>query len=329
MTAFLGRREFVTLLGGAAATWPLAARAQQPAMPVIGFVRDTPSAPFAHIVNAFRRGLNEVGFVDGQNVRIEQRWAEGHDDRLPALIADLARQKAAVIVANRPAALAAKAAATTTPVVFATGNDPVSDELIASLNRPGGNFTGVVFITTMLATKRLELLRQLVPDAMTIGFLIRPNTGETEAERIDVQNAVQGSKLQLIIVEVTSEREFDAAFTTFIQRGAGALFVGGGPFLTSNRERIVSLAARYRLPAIYPLREYITVGGAMSYGTSISDAHRQAGIYAGRILKGEKPSDLPVLQSTKFELVINFKTARSLGIEVPDKLLALADEVIE
>jgi len=187
----------------------------------------------------------------------------------------------------------------------------------------------VVFITTMLATKRLELLRQLVPDAMTIGFLIRPNTGETEAERIDVQNAVQGSKLQLIIVEVTSEREFDAAFTTFIQRGAGALFVGGGPFLTSNRERIVSLAARYRLPAIYPLREYITVGGAMSYGTSISDAHRQAGIYAGRILKGEKPSDLPVLQSTKFELVINLKTARSLGIEVPDKLLALADEVIE
>jgi putative ABC transport system substrate-binding protein len=322
------RREFITLLGGAA-VWPLPARAQEPAMPVIGLVRDTPSAPFAHIVNAFRRGLNEVGFVDGQNVRIEQRWAEGHDARLPALVADVIRQEAAVIVANRPAALAAKAAGTTTPVVFATGNDPVTDGLVASLNRPGANFTGVVFIASALGAKRLELLRQLVPNAMTVGFLVRPNTGETEAERIDVQNAAQGLGQQLVIVEVTSEREFEAAFTTFVQRGVGGLLVGIGPLLTSHRERIVTLAARHHLPTMCGLREFVSVGGTMSYGTSISDAYRQAGIYAGRILKGEKPADLPVMQSTKFELVINLRTAKALGLDVPDRLLAIADEVIE
>ena len=321
------RREFIAIVGGAAA-WPLAARAQ-PAMPVVGFVRDTPSAPFAHIVNAFRRGLNEVGFVNGQNVRIVQRWAEGHDDRLPALITDLVSQKAAVIAANRPAALAAKAAAITVPVVFATGNDPVADELVTSLNRPGGNLTGVVFITTMLGAKRLELLRQLMPAAGTIAFLVRPNTGESEAERVDVQNAAQAIGQRLVVVDVTSEGEFEAAFTTFLQRGAGGLIVGSGPFFTSHRERIVALAAQHRLPEIYPLREFASVGGAMSYGASISDAYRQAGIYTGRILKGEKPADLPVMQSTKFELVINLKTTRALGLTVPDRLLALADEVIE
>jgi putative ABC transport system substrate-binding protein len=323
------RREFITLLVGGAAAWPLAVRAQQPAIPVVGFVRDTPSAPFAHIVNAFRRGLNEVGFVDGQNVRIEQRWAEGHDDRLPALVADVTRRNAAVIVANRPAALAAKAAATTTPVVFATGNDPVADGLVASFNRPGGNFTGVVFITTALGAKRLELLRQLVPNAMTIAFLMRPNTGEAEAELIDVQNAAQTVGQRLAIVEVTNESELATAFATFIQRGAGGLIVSSGPFLTSQRERIVTLAAQHRLPTIYPLREFVSVGGAMSYGTSISDAYRQAGIYAGRILKGDKPADLPVMQSTKFDLVLNPKTVKALGLDVPDRLLALADEVIE
>jgi putative ABC transport system substrate-binding protein len=322
------RHEFVTLLGGAAA-WPLAARAQQTAMPVVGFVRDTPSAPFAHIVNAFRRGLIEVGFVDGQNVRIEQRWAEGQDDRLPALITDLISQKAAVIVANRPAALAAKAAATTVPVVFATGNDPVADDLVTSLNRPGGNFTGVFFIAATLGAKRLELLRQLVPDAATLAFLVRPNTGESEAERVDVQNAAQAIGQRLVVVDVTSEGEFEAAFATFLQRGAGGLIVGSGPFLTSHGERIVALATRHRLPAIYPLREFVSVGGAMSYGASISDAYRQAGIYAGRIVKGDKPADLPVMQSTKFELVINLKTAKALALTVPDRLLALADEVIE
>jgi putative ABC transport system substrate-binding protein len=324
----LRRRHFITLLGGAAA-WPLAARAQQQAMPIIGFIRDTPSAPYLHLVARFRDGLTEVGFVEGQNVAIEQRWAEGRDDRLPDLLADLIRRKAAVIVANRPAALAAKAAPMTTPVVFATGYDPVSDGLVTSLNRPAGNFTGVVFITSVLGSKRLELLRQLVPKAMTIALLMRPNTTETEAERSDVQNAAQALGQRLVIVEVTSEREIEAAFATFVQRGVGGLYVGVGPFLTSNREQIVSLAARHAIPAIYPLREFVSVGGAMSYGASISDAYRQAGIYAGRVLKGEKPADLPVMQSTKFELVLNLKTAKALGLEVPDKLLALADEVIE
>jgi putative tryptophan/tyrosine transport system substrate-binding protein len=323
------RRDFITLLGSAATAWPLAGRAQQATMPVVGFVRDTPAAPFAHVVDAFRRGLNEVGFVEGQNVAIEQRWAEGRDDQLPALIGDLVRRKAAVIVANTPAAHAAKAAATSTPVVFVTGSDPVSDGLIASLNRPGGNLTGVVFITSVLGAKRLELLRQLAPNVMTVGFLLRPNTSETEAERIDVQNAARTFGQQLVIMEVTTEGEIEAAFATFVQSGVGALFVGGGPFLTSKRERIVRLAARYRVPAIYPLREYVSVGGIMSYGTSISDAYRQAGIYAGRILKGEKPADLPVIQSTKFELLLNLNTVRALGLTVPDKLLALVDEVIE
>jgi putative ABC transport system substrate-binding protein len=325
----MNRRDFFTLLGGAAAAWPLAARAQQPAMPVIGFLRNTPSAPFVHIVTAFRRGLNEVGFVEGQNVAIEQRWAEGQDDRLPALVADLVRRKAAVIVANNPGALAAKAAATTIPIVFATGSDPVRDGLVASLNRPGGNVTGVVFITSVLGAKRLELLRQLVPKATTIAMLVRPNTTETEAERIDVQNAAQALGQELVLFDVTSGRDIEAAFATLVERRAGGLLVGTGPFLTSNRERVVALAARHGVPAIYPLREFASAGGVMSYGTSISDAYRQSGVYAGRILKGEKPADLPVIQSTKFELVLNLQTAKALGIDVPDKLLALADEVIE
>jgi putative ABC transport system substrate-binding protein len=241
----------------------------------------------------------------------------------------MVRRKAAVIVANRPAALVAKAAATTAPVVFATGNDPVSDGLVASLNRPGGNFTGVVFIASALGAKRLELLRQLVPKATTIAFLIGPNTTETETERRDVQNAAQAFGQRLVIVEVTSEREIEAAFATFVQRGVGGLFVGTGPFMTSNRGQIVTLAARHTIPAIYSLREFVSAGGTMSYGTSISDAYRQAGIYAGRILKGEKPADLPVVQSTKFELVINLKTANALGLDVPPTLSAQADEIIE
>ena len=322
------RREFITLLGGAAAVWPLAAGAQQPAMPVIGLVRNTPSAPFAHLVMALRRGLGEMGFVEGQNVAIEQRWTE-RDDRLTALVADLVRRKAAVIVANGPAALAAKAAATAIPIVFATGSDPVSEGLVASLNRPGGNITGVVFILSVLGAKRLELLRQLLPKATTIAMLVNPNTTETEEERADVRNAAQALGQQLIVSDVTSVHDIEAAFTTFVQGGADGLFVGTGPFLTSNREQVVALAARHGIPAIYPLREYVSTGGLISYGTSISDAYRQAGIYAGRILKGENPTDLPVMQSTKFELVLNLKTAKSLGLEIPDKLVALADEVIE
>jgi putative tryptophan/tyrosine transport system substrate-binding protein len=289
---------------------------------VVGLLRNTPSGPFAHIVLALRRGLNEVGFFEGQNVTIEQRWADGHDDRLPALVADLVRQKATVIVANNPSALAAKDATTTLPIVFVTGNDPISEGLVASLNRPAGNVTGVVFITSVLGAKRLELLRQLVPKAATIALLVNPNTTETESERTDVQNAAQALGQQLIVFDVTSGRDIEAAFTAFVQRGVDGLLVGTGPFLTSNREQIVTQAELRGVPTMYALRESVSAGGLMSYGSSISDAYRQAGIYAGRILKGEKPADLPVMQSTKFEFVLNLKTAKALGLEVPDKLLA-------
>jgi len=324
------RREFISLLGGAAATWPLATHAQQqPAMPVVGFLRNTPSSSFEHIVTALRRGLGEAGFVDGRNVVIEQRWAEGRDDRLPALLADLIDRKAAVIVANTVAALAAKAAATTTPVVFATGSDPVRDGLVASLNRPGANFTGMTFIASDLGTKRFELLRQLVPRTTTIAMLLGPEVPETVAERADVQKAAQALGQQLVVGQATNLGEIATAFTAFVERGAGALFVGTGAFANSHREAIVALAAHRALPAIYSLREFVTDGGLIGYGSSITDAYRQAGIYAARILKGEKPADLPVMQSSKFELVLNLRTAKSLGLDVPDRLLALADEVIE
>ena len=324
------RRDFITLLGGAAA-WPLAARAQQPAtVPVVGFLRNTPSASFEYTVAAFRRGLSEMGFVDGGNVAIQQRWAEGRDDRLPALLADLISLNATVIAANDPAARAAKAAGTTVPVVFATGSDPVRDGLVASLSRPGGNFTGVVFISSDLATKRLDVLRQLVPRATTVAMLIGPSTlSEVVAERTDVEKAARTFGQDLIIAGATSGGEIEAAFATFIERRAGALFVGTGSFTNSHREAIVALAARHAIPAIYSLRESASIGGLISYGTSITDAYRQAGIYVGRILKGEKPADLPVAQSTKFELVLNLKTAKELGLDVPLSLMIRADEMIE
>jgi len=315
--------------GGAASTWPLAAHAQQPAIPVVGLLRSTPSASFDHLVAAFRQGLSEAGFVDGRNVAIQQRWAEGRDDRLPALLADLISLKAAVIVANTAGAFAAKAAATTVPVVFATGSDPVRDGLVASLNRPGGNFTGVIFITSELGTKRLELLRQLVPKATTVAMLVMPSGQETKLERVDVAKAAQALGLQLVVADATSRPEIETAFATFAQRRADAVLVGTGALTNSHSEAIVALAARHSIPTIYSLREYVSVGGLMSYGTSITDAYRQAGIYAGRILKGERPADLPVMQSTKFDLVLNLKTAKALGLDVPDRLLALADEVIE
>jgi len=323
------RREFITLLGGTAAAWPFAARAQQPTMPVVGFLRSATLADVPHWVAAFRQGLKEAGFVEGQNVAIEFRSADNQLDRLPALVADLIRQPVAVILGNTDAALAAKAATTTVPIVFASGSDPVRDGLVASLNRPGGNVTGLVYFAAVLGAKRLELLRQLVPRATTIAVLVNPNTPLTEAERKDVQAAAQAIGQQLIIIDISSDRDIETAFAAFVQRGAGALLVGTGGFLNSNRERIAVVANRHALPASYSQREGVVAGGLMSYGPSISDAYRQAGIYSGRILNGEKPADLPVIRSTKFELVLNLKTAKALGLTIPPSLLVAADEVIE
>ena len=323
------RRDFITLIGGAAVAWPLAARAQQPAMPVIGFLRSTSLADSTHLVTAFRDGLKETGFVEGQNVAIEYRYAEGRNDRLPALVADLIDRRVAVIVGNNLATRAAKAATSTVPIVFAYGGDPVIDGFVASLNRPGGNITGVVFIEGVLGAKRLEMLRQIVPKATTIAVLVSSDSAEAVAERSDVQAAAQVLGQLLIILDVSSDREIETAFATFVQRGAGALLVGTGAFMYSHRERLVALAARHALPASYSLREFADAGGLMSYSASITDAYHQAGIYAGRVLKGEKPADLPVMQSTKFEFVINLKTAKALGLTVPPTLLARADEVIE
>ena len=323
------RREFIRLLGGAAAVWPLGARAQQPTMPVIGFLRSAPIADATHLVTAFRQGLKEAGFIEGQNVTVDYRSAENDRDQLTRLVAEFTRRPVAVIVANQISALAAKAATATVPIVFATGADPIRDGLVAGLNRPGGNVTGAVFFGAVLGAKRLELLRQLVPMATTIAVLVGLESPETAAERRDLQAAAQAVGQQLVVFDAASERDIETAFAMFVQRGARAVITVGGAFIFSNRERIVALAARHALPASYANRELVEAGGLMSYGASITDAYRQVGIYTGRILKGEKPAELPVMQATKFELVINLKTATALGLTVPDKLLVTADEVIE
>jgi putative ABC transport system substrate-binding protein len=319
------RREFISLLGGAAA-WPLAARAQQPGLPVVGFLR---SATLDDRVTAFRQGLKEAGFVEGQNVAIEYRPYELQADKLSLQVADLLRRQVAVIVANTPGALAAKAATTTVPIVFATGGDPVKVGLVASLNRPGGNLTGVSFTSVELVAKQLGLLRELRPGAARIGVLVDPQFPTTERFVSEARAAASAIRQQIEVLYVSSDREIESAFTALVQRGAGALLWGTGGFLVSQRERVVALADRHRIPAIYLLRDYVAAGGLMSYAASLTDAYRQVGIYAGRILKGEKPGDLPVMLPTKFELAINLKTAKALGLEIPDKLLALADEVIE
>jgi ABC-type uncharacterized transport system substrate-binding protein len=322
------RREFITLLGGAA-VWPLVGRAQQPALPVVGFLRSVSLADAADIVTAFRQGLKDTGYIEGQNVVIQLRSAEGHLDRLPVLVADLIRRPVAVIVGNLSAAVAAKAATATIPIIFAIGSDPVRDGLVGSLNQPGGNVTGVTFLVSGLGAKRLDLLRQFVPKATTIAMLVNPGSVDTEAERRDVQAAAQRLGQQLIILDASSDPDIETSFAMFMQRGARALIVGAGAFLFSHRERLVALAARYALPTIYADPEDAVDGGLMSYGPSIVDAYHQVGIYAGRILKGDKPGDLPVIQSAKFEFLLNLKTAKALGLEIPPTLLALVDRVIE
>ena len=327
------RREFISLLAGTAAASvarPLTARAQQPAMPVIGFLSPSSAQRTAQLLAAFRQGLNEIGYAEGRTVTIEYGWADGQSDRLPALAAELLRRKVAVFATGGPAAaLAAKAASTTIPLVFVSSSDPVQLGLVASFNRPGGNATGVSFIASELVAKQSELLHQLVPNAAVIGVLVNPTSANAEVQLKDVPAAARTLGLEIVVQNASSERDFDAAFAALVQQRAGALVVGSDPLFYTRRQQLAAMATRHALPAIYADREYAEAGGLMSYGTSIAAAFRQAGVYTGRILRGEQPAELPVMQATKFDLTINLITAKALGITVPPGLLATADEVIE
>jgi putative ABC transport system substrate-binding protein len=325
----MDRRNFITRLSGTA-VWPFAARAQQPTMPVVGILHSGSPGPNIDLIAAFRNGLNEAGYVEGKNVAIEYRWAEGQYDRLPALAADLVRRQVAVIFgAAPPAAVAAKAATTTVPIVFVSGADPVQSGLVVSLSHPGGNITGIAIFTGQLGAKQLGLLREFLPKAAVVAMLVNPSNPLTEAAIADVQAAAMLTGHQIRIVKASNEDEIDKVFATLAGLHADALIVGADPFFFTRRDQLVALAARYAVPAFYEIREFVVSGGLMSYGASITDGYRNAGVYAGQILKGAKPADLPVLQPTKFELVINLKTVGALGLTVPPLLLATFDEVIE